>query len=67
MKKGVKVCGRSAQSGVAAVKNFHNIQGIDYTINQKSQKNAKKTKKYDIFAIISKNKRFRPIVPLKVE
>ena len=31
------------------------------------KKNAKKTKKYDIFAIISKNKRFRPIVPLKVE
>ena len=64
----MKICGRLAQSGVVAVKDFHNnIQEIDSTINQKWQKMPKKTRKYDIFAIISKNKQFRPIVPLKVK
>ena len=41
MKKGVKVCDRSAQFRMAAVKNFHKIQEIDFMINQKWQKMPK--------------------------
>ena len=66
MKKGVEVCGKAAKFGVAALKNFCNIQRLDFTVYRKWQKLPKKSIS-DIFAIISKNDKFRPIVPLEVE
>ena len=33
MIEGMKICGKAAQFGVAALKNFQSIEGIDFAIN----------------------------------
>ena len=65
-KKGVQVCGRAAQSGVAALKNFHNVLAIDFTINSKWKKMPKKQENTTFQNYLQKQK-VRPIVPFKVE